>query len=159
MTTQASLHLPTTATQVAPSPTPTPTPTTNPLLSAEEGMKKELDQALAAGQITKAQYDKAIKNLAGSVAGVAIPGSALAVEPPGAYGDAAKIPARAAGLGNINPISSVTDLIKALGNPNTWVRVAEVTVGLICVAVGVSAMTKANPVRHATKAAAKATVL
>jgi len=71
------------------------------------------------------------------------------------------------GSGNItNPVSGITDgaketakFLDALMNPNTWVRLGEVVVGVILIAVGVSAMTKANPVAKGTKAAAKATVL
>lgn len=55
-----------------------------------------------------------------------------------------------------NPISGVKDVagfVSALSNPNTWLRVAEVVVGLLLVGVGVNAMLKGAPVNAAKKTA------
>jgi hypothetical protein len=59
----------------------------------------------------------------------------------------------------LHAINSVGDFLAKLADPNTWVRVGEVVVGVICIAVGLSAMTKANPVAKGAKVAAKAAVL
>lgn len=56
-------------------------------------------------------------------------------------------------------VKDVAEFQLALLKPNTWIRVAEVVVGVVCIAVGLSAMTKSNPVGKAAKAGATAAVL
>ncbi len=48
-------------------------------------------------------------------------------------------------------VGGVTDFLGRLTDPNTWIRVAEITLGVILVAIGLAKMTNAIPV--ATKIA------
>jgi hypothetical protein len=60
--------------------------------------------------------------------------------------------AKAAGdATGVNQIKSVTDFLSRLAEGNTWIRVAEVALGLMLIAVGVAKLTDAIPV--ATKIA------
>jgi hypothetical protein len=66
---------------------------------------------------------------------------------------------------SLNPIHGVTSaahdvtgFISALTEPNTWIRIAEVTVGAIMLAVGISAMLKVPVGGIAKKAAETAAV-
>ena len=62
--------------------------------------------------------------------------------------------AHLAGLGAPNPLSglsSIGDFFSRLGEANTWIRVGEVVIGVILIAVGVAETTNAVPI--ATKIA------
>jgi hypothetical protein len=50
-----------------------------------------------------------------------------------------------------SPLSGVTDFLQRLGQASTWIRVAEVALGLILIAVGVAKITHVVPI--ATKIA------
>lgn len=51
-------------------------------------------------------------------------------------------------------VTSTSDFLSRLTDPNTWVRIAEVVLGLVLIAVGVAKLTNAVPV--ATKVASGA---
>ena len=48
-------------------------------------------------------------------------------------------------------VTSTTDFLSRLTDPNTWIRIAEVVLGLVLIAVGVAKLTNAVPI--ATKVA------
>lgn len=50
-------------------------------------------------------------------------------------------------------VTSTTDFLSRLTDPNTWVRVAEVVLGLVLIAVGIAKLTNAVPA--ATRVAAR----
>lgn len=76
-----------------------------------------------------------------AVAGAKAASSALGIPGPG-EGQA---------LSKLNPVSGVSDFLARLGQANTWVRVAEVALGVILIAVGVAKITHVVPI--ATKIA------
>jgi hypothetical protein len=45
-----------------------------------------------------------------------------------------------------NPITTTSDLIKAIGNPNFWKRAIEVVLGIVLLAVGLDKMTTSIPI-------------
>lgn len=67
--------------------------------------------------------------------------------PGSAIGGAADAAANATGLG------SVGDFLSRLSNSNTWVRLGEVVIGLILVAIGLNSMLKGKPLQIVTGAA------
>lgn len=61
----------------------------------------------------------------------------------------AKAPVRAA----VSTAEGVNSFLGRLGNPNLWVRVAEVVVGVVLIAIGLNAMLKGKPMSIVTGAA------
>lgn len=77
------------------------------------------------------------------------PGGANASNPAAAGLAGAKAAAKAAGeaaAGAIPGVAQIGDFFGSLGQANTWVRVAQVALGLILIAVGLARITSAVPV-------------
>lgn len=71
--------------------------------------------------------------------------------PTGPPGSGAIPPASAAAA--TSGITGVTDFVSRLGNPNLWIRVAEVVVGVVLIAIGLNSMLKGKPMSIVTNTA------
>jgi hypothetical protein len=60
---------------------------------------------------------------------------------------------------DLNPLAGIASAISAFTSKNLWMRVGEVVVGVILLAIGVNALFKGKPLNVVTKAAGAAAVV